>query len=591
MDDKNKEWFEKEVFIREKKWHLEQGMTEEEYNRRLKEIQEKEKQKIIDNLREAMKNFDFRYVAERFVEIQPLHFDRNQIWWLWENQEKKWERIDETDILNSFDDNTSIKNTINSKIKNEILEALKRIGRKKEPKPIKKTWIQFKDKIIDVENSEQINPSPEYFVTNPIPQDIGESEDTPTINRIFSEWVGPQNVELLYEIIAYCMLPNYPIHRIFCLVGSGMNGKSKFFQLLKKIIGEENFTSTELDVLLQSRFESGKLFKKLVCIMGETNFNHLSKTSLLKRLTGQDLVSFEFKGKQPFDDENYAKILIATNTLPITFDKTDGFYRRWQIIDFPNKFTEKKDILKDIPEIEYSNLTKKSVRILKELLDKREFINEGSVEERAKQYENHSNPLKTFIHEKCIRDVNGKIALGEFYEFYKSFLTERGYRIQTYPEFVRLVSNEGFEKKKEHRDKGDGQRTTINFVIGIKWKEGEKRVDTQDTLDTHIPTSFLHEEKEIESAYPSEKTGYPAYPKNENSLTSPTITQEVVVAKPTEKQEQSWEDLGIFPTNLVYLPCATTSCPNKECHYEYKGKPFCKDCAGKIALMLNWASK
>jgi len=43
------------------------------------------------------------------------------------------------------------------------------------------------------------------------------------------------------------------------------------------------------------------------------------------------------------------------------------FYRRWTIIDFPNQFTEKKDILKDIPEIEFNNLATKCVVILKNL--------------------------------------------------------------------------------------------------------------------------------------------------------------------------------------------------------------------------------
>jgi len=71
--------------------------------------------------------------------------------------------------------------------------------------------------------------------------------------------------------------------------------------------------------------------------------------------------------------KNYAKILIATNNLPTTTDKTIGFYRRWLIIDFPNQFSEKKDILADIPNEEYNSLALKCVGILKDLLMKRAF--------------------------------------------------------------------------------------------------------------------------------------------------------------------------------------------------------------------------
>jgi hypothetical protein len=46
----------------------------------------------------------------------------------------------------------------------------------------------------------------------------------------------------------------------------------------------------------ESRFEASKLHKKLLCLMGETNFSTLSKTEKLKRLCGQDPVGFEYKG-------------------------------------------------------------------------------------------------------------------------------------------------------------------------------------------------------------------------------------------------------------------------------------------------------
>jgi putative DNA primase/helicase len=126
-----------------------------------------------------------------------------------------------------------------------------------------------------------------------------------------------------------------------------MNGKSCFLNLLKKFVGIDNITSTELDTLLTSRFEITKLHKKLVCTMGETDFSEMTKTSIIKRLTGGDLIGFEYKNKTPFDDNNYAKILIATNNLPATNDKSIGFYRRWLIVDFKNKLKKKGFEIKD----------------------------------------------------------------------------------------------------------------------------------------------------------------------------------------------------------------------------------------------------
>jgi len=143
---------------------------------------------------------------------------------LWDCKEFMWMLVDETDILNAVDDN-AIVNTINSKEKGEIIEALKQVSRKNKPIDIKKSWIQFKDTIFDIKSGESFMASPKYFITNPIPQTLTEKTDTPNMDRIFEEWVGKKNIQQLYEILAYSLIPDYPIHRIFCFIGSGLNGK------------------------------------------------------------------------------------------------------------------------------------------------------------------------------------------------------------------------------------------------------------------------------------------------------------------------------------------------------------------------------
>lgn len=358
--------------------------------------------------------FDKRHLAEQFLKVQPLYYDNARNWWVWCDKETRWNRVDETHILNLMNKH-SLADTINSKHKNEIIEALKQEGRKNKPKDIKNTWIQFKDILFDVITGERIKATPEYFVTNPLPHELHPDnfEATPNIDKIFNEWVGPEHVQTLYEILSYCMIPNYPINRLFCFIGAGMNGKSKFLELLRKFIGDYNCTSTELDLLLGSRFEVTRLHKKLVCQMGETNFNELTNTSILKKLTGGDMIGFEYKRADLFDDINYAKIIISTNNLPETTDKTIGFYRRWLIVDFPNQFSEQKDILADIPEEEYQSLSLKCCMVLKELLKKRAFHNEGSVEVRMKRYEDRSNPFDKFFKD-YISEGEGFIPKWEF---------------------------------------------------------------------------------------------------------------------------------------------------------------------------------
>lgn len=417
--------------------------------------------------------FNKKDLAGDIWNVRPYFYDKGKLWWIWETEEKYWKIIDETDILNLVEENSGA-NTVNSKEKNEILESMKQYGRKTIPIPIKPTWIQFKDTIVDIATGEEFKASPKYFATNPLPYALDKERfvDTPNMDRIFGEWVGKDYVKTLYQIIAYCMLPSYPLHRIFCFIGGGMNGKTKFLELLRKFIGSNNVCSTELDTLINSRFEVTRLHKKLACQMGETNFNEMSKTSMLKKLSGGDLIGFEYKNKDPFEDINYAKIMIATNNLPATTDKTVGFYRRWMIIDFSNQFSEKKDILSEIPEEEYECLAVKCLSIAYDLLKEKSFHKEGSIEERTQRYEEKSNFLEQFIQEFTKDSVEGFITKADFYKKFISWCKENRHREMSETSVGLKMKQMGYESNMKHFNwMNDGRGGNARIWIGLEWKE------------------------------------------------------------------------------------------------------------------------
>jgi len=443
---------------------------------KLKKSEEKlasevQKEGKAEQFNKAIKFFtDKKHLAEQFLKVQPLYYESTKLWWIWNINMKCWEVCDEVDIMNHISE-TSEADTITSKERTEIIEALKQVSRINKPIQPPKTWIQFKNYIVDIITGEKVEINSKYFITNPIPWEIGEFNDTPTIDKIFGEWVGEENKQTLYEIIAYCLLNEYPIHRIFCFIGAGLNGKSKFLELLRKFIGNQNCCSTELDTLIASRFEVTRLHKKLVCQMGETNFGEMRKTSLLKKLSGGDLIGFEYKNKNPFEDINNAKIIISTNNLPTTTDKTVGFYRRWMIIDFPNRFSEKKDILEDIPEWEYENLCLKSCNILKGLLKKREFTNEGTIEERTKKYEARSNFLDEFISEMVNVEVDGYITKSDFFKKFFGWCGENRHRQMSEISLSKKMNERGFESSTKYFNwMFDGKGGNARVWLGINWK-------------------------------------------------------------------------------------------------------------------------
>jgi len=483
---------------------------------------EREEKKFPELLSEFLQeHIDYLLIAKKFIEKHPLIYDKNHLFWYWNGH--CYEMIDETDLLKIINEVSMFNGVINNKIKSQLIEAFKLEGRKQLEKvgTSKKTWIAFLNGIYDITTGEIIEPSPNYFITNTIPHNISDFEETPTIDKLFNDWY-PQNPKLLYEICAYAMLDDYPIHRIFVLFGRGRNGKGTFIRLLKKLIGSKNCCSTDLYRLINSRFETARLYKKKLALLGETDYKSIERSDILKSLSGQDPIPAEYKNKPNFDFENYAKIIIATNSLPPTKDKTLGFYSRWIILKFENVYDSNKDVLGDIQEWEFENLCKKCVKILRKLLKERKFSGEGSYEDKENIYEELSNPILIFLRERCIKDPDGYIPKFEFKEQLEIFCKERGFRVMNDKEITKIMKDYGYENKVK-RVNVDGEEKVWRCWLGLKWSENGKDLPPKSnfvtlvTDVTRVPTHFSIYGNRVGSAVTS-VTSVTKLPKSNNSL-------------------------------------------------------------------------
>jgi len=419
-------------------WFAEKTGRTADLEKSRKEYKERKKKITFEN------SFSRRGQIETFWEKQPFYYDRSGIFWLWESEFCRWERGDEVDYLNSIQDTLGIE-TIGHTNKTELITGFKQIGRRHKPEDMKKSWVQFKDKIYDVKTGNSFKATPEYFVTNPIPWKVGVSEETPTIDKYFIEWVGEENKQILYEFMAYNLSLDKFMQRIFAFCGGGSNGKGTVTKLNLKFLGDENCVASEIKDLSDNRFALSCLYRKLLCVMGEVSSDDLKNTNVLKKLGGEDKIPFEFKGKDPFTDDNTATCVCLTNSLPTTPDKSLGFYRKWLIIDFPNQFSDmNKDIIGSIPEVEFENLAKKCLRILKELYENPKFHNEGNFEERMKRYEDRSNPVIRFVESSCEEEDGEMMILRDFTNLCNLYLKSNHLRIQSAKQIGRVLRDEGF---------------------------------------------------------------------------------------------------------------------------------------------------
>lgn len=434
------------------------------------------------NIDEEQKNvnpfliFEKEAQARQFIEIQPLFFNRSEMWLIWNKAKLKWEKTDKTDILNGI--KKLGVNTINSKARTEIINALQQVGREKIPEELNKYCIQFKNKIINIKTGEEFLSSPKYYSTNPIPWEIGESEETPMMDNYFEEWVGKKYVKTLYQILAYSTCSNQFMQRMFALVGGGSNGKGTFIKLLRKFIGKDNCSSSEMALLSSNQFETSSIWHKLVCEMGEVSQSDLANTNQIKKLGGDDEMRYCFKGGTPFTEFSPTTCIINTNSLPHTPDKTMGFYRKWLIVDFPNQFPIKTGIIDLIPDFEFKNLAKKCVRLLKEMYSTQAFENEGDYKERMERYEERSNPIVHFIELNCDEDYESYISVKSFGKYLNEYLRNKHLRIMNPKEIKKKLIEEGFDVRRTTKF-----NITDTYILNLNIKD-IKEIKKEDSMIT-----------------------------------------------------------------------------------------------------------
>jgi len=457
--------------------------------------------------------YDDHAGREETLDVRAL-YDKTGNFWLCNSY--KYYTVDEITLINFFKNQFSSTGLfLNSSIKNRVLEAFRQYGRVnyEKLKEIPKDCVCFQNAIVyvgnkecpleqgscltdDPKNTNYTEATLDYFVTSPIDYDYDPRKEysCPTIDSLFEDWVGIEKKELLYDLVAYCMLPDYPIHRIFILFGSGRNGKSTFMKILNKVIGKDNTCASDLKILTETPFGTAHLYKKLICYIGETNGNKLESTSVLKRLTGQDLVTAQYKNKPQFEFENYAKLIITTNVIPQTTDKTIGHLSKYIIIDFTKRYDERKDVFSEIPEEEFLALANLSVNRLRKILLNRKFASEPTLEQKIKIYEEKSNPLETYLssHTELTNNPKDYIFCSEFYDSYISWLKINGYSFSYSYKFVmREVSEKNIDiMRKTHYDNvikspestQHSEPKQYNAYIGIKWKPKDKL--TVDTIES-----------------------------------------------------------------------------------------------------------
>jgi putative DNA primase/helicase len=209
-----------------------------------------------------------------------------------------------------------------------------------------------------------------------------------------------QKVDALQDAICVTMFGLGPkFQRAILLHGAAKTGKSTMIQIVESLIAD-GAKSRVAPHDWADKFIPTGLANKLINMCGELSEDKLIDGARFKGIVDGDVIQGQFKGQQVFEFQPIATHWFASNHMPKTRDTSNGFNRRWVVLDFnhPIKDNERKlDYASTIIAEEREAICAWAVQAMPRLLQRNDITLPPSHEQFMREVANMNNSVRFFI--------------------------------------------------------------------------------------------------------------------------------------------------------------------------------------------------
>jgi P4 family phage/plasmid primase-like protien len=322
--------------------------------------------------------------------------------------------------------------------------------------------------------------------------------------------------DLVQEVFGYCLLRGLEFQCFLVLCGPAATGKSTMLEVLNYVIGgrpdsngkiiSKFVTSKSLETLGE-RFGTAGLELSLVNISSESTFLPPAAESVLKRLTGGDPITVEYKNKDAFTCSCSPKIIVATNEIPKFGDRSEALNQR--VIIMP--FNQQIDLAEAEPDLARSIFKKEGQAILNwaiagllRLMEKptgirrERFTRLVASVEAAEEHRRDSNPVIAWMDEFVVMEPGGAVTKKDAYLDFEDFCRQRR-SPPTLPHrqhnnFVKAVNNElrrlGHNPGKDDRRRHHGVQERVFLGMKLVPKSVHAKGNIQPPATTSPPVKL-----------------------------------------------------------------------------------------------------
>ena len=290
------------------------------------------------------------------------------------------------------------------------------------------------------------------------------------LNKVFLN--DKEVIDLFYEMLGYCLIGHCKYQKAFFFYGEGSNGKSTVLDMIKAFLGEDNLSFMGIDEVTQ-QFAKVELENVIANIGDDVNDTPIKQAGTLKKMITGNGIRVEAKGERGYRLNPTAKHIYTGNKIPRSFDKTNGFYRRWCFIPFVASFSP--DDVDFDPMIDEKVTTQESLSYLlnkaiegaKRLIKNGKFTSPECVTETLNSYIVDNSTTLLWVSEDNI--TQDMVLETPAFELYSKFVDRcklngiQGSNIPSSKSFYREIAKY-FELDTKLKQRGDGKRY---FVVKL----------------------------------------------------------------------------------------------------------------------------
>lgn len=299
--------------------------------------------------------------------------------------------------------------------------------------------INFRNGLFSINKRKMYEHTPKFFSINQINTNLNfNASRVQAVDDVLNKLSSgvEKRKQTILEMIGYSMTTSVKLQKAFILYGNtARNGKSTLINIISELIGNKNIGTVPFKELSKNKFAGVGIKGKLLNVGSEMTDEFIEDVSNFKMYITGDEVEIEEKFKPRQKIKPYTKFIFSANELPTVADKTDGFYRRLQIIPLEYSFTDK-----DAKNFNFNELiTKEALEYLAKISIEA-YLNIGDTFSNYEESENEVNKYRTtgssilsFINDEeyitsIIKETTKNRYANEVYSCYKNYCIENQYR-------------------------------------------------------------------------------------------------------------------------------------------------------------------